>query len=268
MLFYFGEWSREDDFALAVVGTRFPDEYGKMVTRKLSEEIVAQDITIVSGLARGVDSLAHYTAVQQKKRTIAILGTNLSIIYPAQNRSLANQIVKNGVVASEYLVETPQVPGNFVRRNRIISGLSRGVLITQAGDNSGALITANYAVEQNREVFAVPGMIDNEKQAGCHRLLKDGAKLTASFDDIAKEFSVLQQRDAQQLDWISQTQQTVELSGVEGQLINSLSKDARHIDDIVIESGLSHSQIMTALLTLELKGYVKQIPGKYYIRQI
>ena len=268
MLFYFGEWSREDDFSLAVVGTRFPDEYGKTVTRNLAEEIAAHNITIVSGLARGVDSLAHYAAVQQKKRTIAILGTNLSIIYPAQNRSLANQIVKNGVVASEYLVNTPQLPGNFVRRNRIISGLSRGVIVTQAGDKSGALITANYAVEQNREVFAVPGSIYNEKQEGAHRLLRDGAKLTANFEDIIKEFPLLQKKSAQQLDWISQSSQAVELSVAEGQVIGALNKEARYVDDIVIDSGLNHSQVMTVLLTLELKGYVKQMPGKYYIRQI
>jgi DNA processing protein len=268
MLFYFGEWSKDDDFALAVVGTRFPDEYGKTVTRNIADEIAAQDITIVSGLARGVDSIAHYAAVQQKKRTIAILGTNLSIIYPAQNRSLANQIVKNGVVASEYLVDTPQVPGNFVRRNRIISGLSRGVVITQAGEKSGALITANYAVEQNREVFAVPGSVYNEKQAGCHRLLRDGAKLTTNIDDIVKEFPFMQKESARQLDWISQAQQAVELSGAEGQIIGALTKEGRHVDDIVIDSGLNHSQVMTALLTLELKGYVKQMPGKYYVRQI
>lgn len=268
LLFYFGEFSPDDEYSLAIVGSRHPDSYGKQVTQKIAADIAAKGITIVSGLARGVDSLAHYAAVNNHSRTIAVLGTSIDTVYPAENRSLANSIVKNGVVMSEYLVGKKHVPANFVRRNRMISGLSRGVIVTQAGDDSGAIITAMNANEQNREVFAIPGDIQKGKHAGCHRLLKTGAKLVEKFEDILDELPILKERLSSQTNWVTESARLIELNQPETELINCLSKDACHIDALSEKCQLGRGDLMTALLNLELKGYIKQLPGKYFVRQI
>ena len=268
LFFYYGELSKDDEFSLAVVGTRHPDEYGKRVTKEISGSIAEKKITIVSGMAKGIDSIAHYSAISKNSRTIAVLGTSLDIIYPAENRSLMKKIINNGAVISEFLVGKKMVPGNFVMRNRIISGLSRGVIITQAANKSGALITAYNANTQNREVFAVPGNILNNRHSGCHRLIKTGAKLVESFDDIVSEFPQLQDKLKKQMNWIKENANNIKLTDIEKKVINTLTKEAMYIDDIVFKSECSHLQIMSSLLNLELKGYVKQLPGKYYVRTI
>lgn len=268
LLFYYGELSKEDDFSLAVVGARHPDEYGKRATREIAESIADNKITIVSGMARGIDSIAHYSAIKKNSRTIAVLGTSLDTIYPAENRSLMKKIQENGAVISEFLVGKKMVPGNFVMRNRIISGLSRGVIVTQASNKSGALITAYNANTQNREVFAIPGNILNNRYGGCHRLIKTGAKLVESFEDIISEFPQLQNKLKKQVNWIEENANNIKLTDVEKKVINTLTKDAMYVDDIVFESKCSHLEIMSSLLNLELKGYVKQLPGKHYVRVI
>ncbi len=268
LLFYYGELSKKDDFSLAVVGTRHPDEYGKRVTKEIAESIAEKNITIVSGMAKGIDSIAHYSALNKKSRTIAVLGTSLDTIYPAENRSLMKKIINNGVVMSEFLIGKKMVPGNFVMRNRIIAGLSRGVIVTQAANKSGALITAFNANTQNREVFAVPGNILNNRHNGCHRLIKSGAKLVESFEDIISEFPQLRDSLKKQINWIAESVNNIKLTNIEKKVIDTLTKDAMYVDDIVIKSECSHLQIMSSLLNLELKGYVKQLPGKHYIRTI
>lgn len=268
VLSYLGEWDPKDNNALAVVGTRYPDHYGKRVTRDFTQALVDLDITIISGLAKGVDSIAHFTAVRAGKRTIAVLGTPPDIIYPAENRSLMRQICQNGVVLSEFIVGHKTAPGCFVRRNRLISGLSRGVIVTQAGDKSGALATAFSANEQNREVFAVPGNIYSGLHDGCHRLIKKGAKLIEKTEDILEELPVLMQKRLPQMNLITEAANLQDVTDSGKLILSILSKEPVYVDTILEKTSLNHSKLMSVLLQLELKGYIKQLPGKFYIRKI
>jgi DNA processing protein len=265
---YFGRWDHSDRNALAIVGTRHPDVYGKRMTRELAQSASGLNITIVSGLAKGVDSIAHYTAVRAGKRTMAVLGTPPDIIYPAENKSLARQISENGVVLSEFIVGHKTTPGCFVRRNRLISGLCRGVIVTQAGNSSGALATAYSANEQNREVFAVPGSVFSGLHEGCHRLIKSGAKLVERFDDILDELPVLKRKTARQMNILVEAADIKDMTESGRKIIDCLSKDPVYVDDLQEKSGLDHGKLMSILLQLELKGYIQQLPGKYYIRKI
>lgn len=263
-----GEWNPIDNNALAIVGTRHPDHYGKRITRDFAQALVNLDITIISGLAKGVDSIAHYTAVRAGKRTIAVLGTPPDIIYPAENKPLMRQICQNGVVVSEFITGHKTAPGCFVRRNRLISGLSRGVIVTQAGDKSGALATAFCANEQNREVFAVPGNIYSELHDGCHRLIKKGAKLVEKIEDILEELPVLMQRRLPQLNLITEAADLKDITDIGKSILGILSKEPVYVDDILEKTSLNHGKLMSVLLQLELKGYIQQLPGKFYIRKI
>ncbi len=264
----FGRWSQSDQNALAIVGTRRPDVYGKRITRELALAAAGLNITVVSGLARGVDSIAHYTAVRARKRTIAVLGTPPDIIYPAENKALARQISENGVVLSEFIVGHKTTPGCFVRRNRLISGLCRGVIVTQAGDSSGALATAYSANEQNREVFAVPGNVLSGLHEGCHRLIKSGAKLVEGFEDVLDEIPQLKQKTARQMNILVEGANTKDMSETGRKILACLSKTPVYVDDLQEKTGLNHGNLMSILLQMELKGYIQQLPGKYYIRKI
>ncbi|RMD99658.1 MAG: DNA-protecting protein DprA, partial [Calditrichaeota bacterium] len=179
LLFVWGQLLPTDAYALALVGTRVPTQYGRQVTEKITSGLVDAGATIVSGLARGIDTIAHAETVKRGGRTLAVLGSGLDLIYPAENRSLAQAIVENGAVVTEFAFGTKPDAVNFPRRNRIISGLSLGTIVIEAREKSGALITANIALEQNREVFAVPGSIFSPPSQGCHALIKEGAKLVA-----------------------------------------------------------------------------------------
>jgi|GEM_PF-392103 len=268
LITFLGEWDLKDNNALAIVGTRHPDHYGKRITRDFTHSLVNLDITIISGLAKGVDSVAHYTAVRSGKRTIAVLGTPPDIIYPAENQALVRQICNNGVVLSEFVVGHKTAPGCFVRRNRLISGLSRGVIVTQAGDKSGALATAFSANEQNREVFAVPGNIYTGLHDGCHRLIKKGAKLVEKVEDILEELPILMQKCSPQLNLITEAADLKDITESGKLILNILSKEPLYVDDILQISDLNHGKLMSVLLQLELKGYIQQLPGKFYIRKI
>jgi len=265
---YSGEWDPKDNNALAIVGTRHPDNYGKRVTRDFAQALANLDITIISGLAKGVDSIAHYTAVRAGKRTIAVLGTPPDIIYPAENQPLMRQICHNGVVLSEFIAGHKTAPGCFIRRNRLISGLSRGVIVTQAGDKSGALATAFSANEQNREVFAVPGNIYSGLHDGCHRLIKKGAKLAEKVEDILEELPVLMQKSLPQLNLLAEAADLKDVTESGKCILNILSREPVYVDVILEKSSLNHGRLMSILLQLELKGYIQQLPGKFYIRKI
>ncbi|MDD5582933.1 MAG: DNA-processing protein DprA [Candidatus Marinimicrobia bacterium] len=268
ILTYFGEWDPSDQNALAIIGTRHPDNYGKRITRELAQAAVDVNITLVSGLAKGIDSITHYTAVRAKKRTIAVMGTPLDIIYPAENSALARQISENGVVLSEFIVGHKTTPGCFVRRNRVISGLCRGVIVTQAGDTSGALATAYSANEQNREVFAVPGNVLTDHHKGCHRLIKSGAKLVETFEDVLDELPILKAKTATQTNLLLEAVEKHEVNESDKLILACLSRNPLHVDKILEKTQLSHGNLMSALLQLELKGYIQQLPGKFYIRKI
>lgn len=264
LLYSRGSVLPEDVIALGIVGTRMPSDYGRRMAEKFTRELSQRGFTIVSGLARGIDTITHRTCVKFGTRTIAVLGSGLDIIYPMENKNLAEKIVGNGALLSELPCGSQPDAVNFPRRNRIISGLSLGVLVIEAGEKSGALITAISALNQNREVFAVPGNILNVKSVGTNRLIKEGAKLVQSIDDIFEEldskirYFTLEKSSFKTL--------PPDLSEKEKSILTILSDEPIHIDYISQLTGFSPSEALSILLTLELKDFVKQLSGKMFIR--
>jgi DNA processing protein len=263
LLFVKGDVRPEDEFAIAIVGTRAPTEYGKLATERLTAALASRRMTIVSGLARGVDTAAHQTALKSGGRTIAVLGSGFDHFYPPENRRLAQEIAKHGALISEYFFGTKPDAVNFPRRNRIISGLTFGTLVIEAGEESGALITAQTALDQGREVFSVPGSIFSPKSFGPHRLIQDGAKLIMSVDDILAELP-------QQLEMFSKSQLdaplAVPLNDVEQKVMARLSHEPIHIDLLARQADLPTAQLLAVLLDLEFKNVVKQMPGKFFVK--
>jgi DNA processing protein len=260
-IYYKGSLKIEDKLAMAIVGTRVPTQYGKIVTEQLCKELVENDITVVSGLARGIDTLAHRNVIMNKGRTLAVLGCGLDRVYPPENKKLAEEIAENGALLSEYPLGTMPDAGNFPRRNRIISGLSLGVLIIEAGMKSGALITAFQALEQNREVFAVPGPINSAKSIGTNQLIKEGAKLVQNVSDILKELAGQIESKTKKAE-----QRIANLNKIETEVYNLLSKEPVHVDRLVQCTQKSAPEILAILLTLELLGLIRQLSGKMFIR--
>ena len=261
VLFYRGKPEVAQNPAVAVVGTRTPSSYGKTITSRLVRELVAAGITIVSGMARGIDAIAHTTALQSAGSTIAVFGCGLDYCYPAENRKLYDTIPGQGILFSEYFLGTGPDATNFPRRNRIISGLSQGTLVVEAGERSGALITAYYALNQNREVFAVPGNINNPKCRGTNHLIKQGAKLVQNVNDILEEIEggVSGKKPGPR-------PVPENLSELEKKIIASLSSEPTHIDRLVMELKETPATILSGLLTLELLGLIQQLPGKMFVR--
>lgn len=262
LLYYLGEFDPNDHDSIAIVGTRTPSSYGKSVTAHLVKELVEQHITVVSGFARGIDTIAHRTAVQSGGRTIAVLGNGIDRVYPSENRDLKNLIVQNGVYCTEFSIGTKPDAVNFPRRNRIISGLSLGVLVIEAGEKSGATLTAYYANDQNREVFAIPGRIGDSKSIGTNRLIQKGAKLVLDVDDILLEIESLRKfhRKPFQLDIDFQ------LDGEEKVVFDKLSNEPMNIDKLAATINKSPFEILPILLNLEIKGCVRQLAGKMFVR--
>jgi DNA processing protein len=261
LLFYRGDIQVLNTKAIGIVGTRNPSTYGKMVTEKFCRELAERDFTIISGLARGVDTIAHQTALKSQGRTVAVLGSGMDMIYPPENRKMADQITEKGVLVSEYLIGTFPDPRNFPRRNRIISGLSLGVLVTEAGEKSGALITAYQALEQNREVFAVPGPINSRKSVGTNLIIKQGATLVQDTQDILVEVENQLIQSEPPLKKKAPT-----LSGFEKELFEMLTDEPLHIDVLAQKCLRSIPEVLATLLTLELLGIVKQLSGKMFMR--
>ncbi len=261
LLYYLGKYRKEDKNSIAVVGTRTPTHYGRAMAEKLTFDLCDNRLTIVSGLARGIDSIAHQTAVKKGGRTIAVIGSGLDVVYPPENKGLFESVVQRGVVFSEYPLGTKPDAQNFPRRNRIISGLSLGTLLIETRIKGGAMHTAAYALDQNREVFAIPGKITSPQSEGCNLLIKKGeAKLVQTAEDILEEFRL-------KLNIPSQKQKPrVELNIFENKIFDSLSAEPMHIDKIAESVGLSTSECLVNLLSLEFKGLVKQYPGKYFVR--
>ncbi|RPI03703.1 MAG: DNA-protecting protein DprA [Calditrichaeota bacterium] len=251
------------DPGIAVVGTRAPTSYGKWMTEHLTRELAAFHLVITSGLARGIDTITHQTAVNGGWRTIAVLGSGVDHIYPEENNRLAEKITESGALVSEFPMGSKPDAAHFPRRNRIISGMTLGVLVVEAGKKSGALITSDFALEQGREVFAVPGNVNNPKSCGCNTLIQQGAKLVMKVEDILEEFP--------QLCRLSQEQKKSNfpdgLSEKETLVYNHLSFEPQHIDRITLETGLSVAETLSVLLNLELKNLVFQTAGKQFIRQ-
>lgn len=261
----------EDEATIAVVGSRAATTYGKFLTERLCRELAQYGFTIVSGMARGIDAAAHRGALSANGRTIAVLGCGIDVYYPLENKKLYDEIAANGAVVTEYPFGTQPHAANFPMRNRIISGLSLGVVVVEATDKSGSLITARTALEQGREVFAVPGAVDSPGSKGTHRLIKEGAKLVEGIDDIVEELQP-------HLRKTSPTPQRPEQADVrrrvdekplgerERTILNLLSEGAVDVDTLIDKTGLDTNEVLTILLGLELGGYVEQKPGKVYNR--
>jgi DNA processing protein len=246
--------------AVAVVGTRRLTAYGRQITRELVTGLVHNGVTVISGLARGIDAIAHKTALEAGGRTIAVLGSGLDCIYPAENRSLVQHIKDGrGAIISEYGLGVQPEAKNFPPRNRIISGLSLGVVVVEAGERSGALITANFAVEQNRDVFAVPGNINSVASKGPNRLIQEGAKLVTNVDDILAELNL--QMVAEQAAVQLMLPETAE----EAALLAHLTYQPTHVDELGRATGFPTSLVSSTLTLMELKGMVQQMGGMNYV---
>lgn len=262
LLYVRGTLLPEDHQALAVVGTRKATRHGRQTTYELSKRLAKQGVTIVSGLALGIDTAAHLGALDGGGRTIAVFGNGVERAYPQENRDLARRIVQQGAVISEFPIGTPPIGKNFPRRNRIMSGLSMGVLVTEAPSHSGSLITATYALEQGREVFAVPANIRNQALAGTNRLLQEGAKLVMSEDDILDELQIRYEKHQT----ITVAQQIIPDSPSEKMIFDLLSDEPIHIDDLVRLSALSVAEINGILTFLEVKGLAENVAPMQYSR--
>lgn len=257
-LYVLGELHPSDELAAAVVGSRHPTGYGLRMARQITGELVDYGLTIVSGLARGIDAAAHWAALKKAGRTIAVLGSGLDVLYPPEHGALARQIAQQGALISELAPGSQPDAENFPVRNRIISGLSRGTVVVEAAEKSGSLITAYCALEQGREVFAVPGPVGPPSH-GCHKLLRNGAKLTEGARDVLEEI-------APQLVCAHRAAASPQLSLEGSRLIELLSARPLHIDELIAASGQSATQVLSTLLELELQGLVQQLPGKCFAR--
>ena len=260
----------KDEITIAMVGSRQASTYGKYTTERISRELAIKGITIVSGLARGIDAAAHRGALAASGRTIAVMGSGLDVIYPHENKKLYADIVQNGAVISEYPLGTPPRANNFPARNRIISGMSYGVVVVEAGEKSGSLITARLALEQGREVFAVPGSIDSASARGTNKLIKQGAKLIENIDDILEDIMPQIEKTAPIVASSAESSAvipppiTAKLNAIEQLIIDSVSTYNLHIDEIIAATSLSAAEALSSLMSLELKEIVEQHPGKFF----
>lgn len=264
ILYYKGEFTSQDARAIGVVGTRKITGYGKTVTEKFVAELSNFGLTIVSGLARGVDTIAHQTALASSGRTIACLGGGLNKIFPPENIKLAEEIAKGfGAVISEYPPDYPSLAGNFPSRNRIIAGLSLAVLVTEAAEDSGSLITAKFALEEGREVFAIPGPITSSLSKGPASLIKQGARLVTEPAEIIEELGIKPMQNAE-----FRMQNQNNLTQIEKTILNHLENEARHIDEIARDLKKPSFEISAALLKMEISGLVKSLGGGNYIKSL
>lgn len=258
LLYSRGEIVEDDQWAVALVGTRNPTRYGRDVARELASELARNGVTIVSGLARGIDTVAHQAALDVGGRTLAVMGCGVDVIYPPENRKLASAIVEQGGVISDYPLGTKPDARNFPPRNRIISGLSLATVVIEAGARSGALITADFAAEHGRDVFAVPGSIYSKQSAGPNRLIRAGATPVLSVDDILNELDL---RVATEHKAAREKLPTTEIEKV---LIECLRAEPLHADELSILAGMPIAETTSTLTMLELKGYVRNLGGMQY----
>ncbi len=263
LLYFQGDLSVLGKFCLAIVGSRRHTVYGKEIAYKFAKKISNYDLTIVSGMARGIDTWAHRGALDGGGKTAAVLGCGLDICYPAENRNLKQKISENGVVLSEFPPGVGPMPQHFPQRNRIISGLSLGTLVVEAGEKSGSLITAGFALDQGREVFAVPGAVGSPFSRGCHKLLKEGAKLVETVEDILEELIIPLKAEP----IISETVPFQQNMGEkESELLDLIPYEPLLLEEIISRSKRNTAEVYLLLLELELSGKVRQLPGKYYMR--
>ena len=282
VLYVKGELTGQDKLSVAIVGSRRASFYGLSCAEKFASDLSERNFTIVSGLARGIDTSAHKGALKQGGRTIAVIGSGFRHLYPQENKELAEEISRCGAVISEFPINAKPLSQNFPRRNRVISGLSLGVLVVEAARNSGALITADCALEQGRDVFALPGKIDSGNSFGTNGLIKQGAKLVSCADDIIEEFNIPMALAIGSQTMVSRPITTnlnkreikdagldsgVCLSGNESLLYNFISDQPVLLDEIAEKTSISISEISGILLKLQMHKLITQLPGKQFIRE-
>jgi DNA processing protein len=261
VLYCWGRLEYGDDVAIAIVGTRQPSPLGIFHARQLGSQLSKQGLTIVSGMARGIDSEAHRGALEVGGRTVAVLGCGLDVVYPPENEHLMLQIAKQGAVVTEFPLETQPFAGNFPARNRIISGLSLGVVVVEATHDSGSLITADFAIEQGRDVFAIPGNIESEGSKGPHKLIQQGAKLVENYQDILAELAIPPLAQAE-----INAAAVEQMNGLEQRVYGVLTREPAHVNQIQRRAELAAAQVNFVLTQLELKGIVKRFPGQLYLK--
>jgi len=267
VLYVKGALAETDKYAVGVVGSRWASHYGRETAEKISADLACRGITIVSGMARGIDTCAHRGALSAGGRTIAVLGNGLARCYPPENKELMAGIARSGAVISEFPMETVPDKRNFPRRNRIISGLSLGVIVAEAARRSGALITATHALEQNRTVLSIPGRVGDSTAEGSNDLIKQGAKIVTSARDVLEEFEYLLPETVRTAEeGAKRPVIRVNLSPKEDTLYQCIEKDDTPIDVLIEKSGMSAAEVNGLLLALELKNLVKQLPGKQFVR--
>ena len=267
VLYVKGELTAKDKNAVAIVGSRMTTHYGIEVARKLAYQLAYVGVTVVSGGARGIDTAAHQGALSAKGRTVAVLGTGINLVFPPENNELFERIAANGAVITQFPFNRSPDKQSFPIRNRIVAGMTLGTVVVEANLTSGALITANMAVEAGRQIFAVPGRIDSPRSKGCHELIKKGAKLCEGAEDILSEFEYLfpaSNRPAAPNE--TGVLPALELSGHEQKVFDALTNEESTIDEVIRRSGLPSSAVSVALLGLEMKRVVKQLPGKLFAK--
>ncbi len=242
---------------VGVVGTRRTDSSRTRAKKKSVEALSEENITIISGGAYGIDTVAHKTTLDNGGETVAVLGSGLDVPYPWQNRALFEKISESGALISEFPPGTKPNAENFPKRNRIISALSDALVIIEAGETSGALLTARWALEQGKEIFALPGPFDSEKSRGTNRLIKEGARIITNVNDILEEFGLTRSE-----------RKEIQLTSKEQEIFQLLEGDPVHIDQLVLKTSMDVTEILSILLGLELKGLIRQIPGKYFVREV
>ncbi|MCS7089682.1 MAG: DNA-processing protein DprA [Verrucomicrobiota bacterium] len=267
VLYVKGQLLPRDKQAVAMVGSRMTTHYGMEAARKLAYQLAYVGVTIVSGGARGIDTAAHQGALHAKGRTIAVLGTGINLVTPPENAELFERIASQGAVITQFPFNRPADRQSFPIRNRIVAGMTLGTVVVEAGLHSGALITANFAVDYGRQVFAVPGRVDSPQSKGCHDLIKKGAKLCESAEDILSEFEYLfPSSNRPALECGGGAGPALELPETEQKVWTALGTEERSVDELIQSTGLSAATVSVALLGLEMKRLVKQLPGRIYVR--
>lgn len=264
LLYYKGNILPKDEIAISIVGSRKYSEYGKVCTKKFASELASCGVTVISGMAYGIDAFSHAYSIASKGRTIAILGSGINQIYPKENTNLYYEIIENGAVISEFPLNTPPLPKNFPIRNRIVAGLSLGTLVIEADKKSGTMITAGLAAEAGRNVYAVPGGIFSQTSRGTNLLIKDGAKPVMCTEDILEDIYLEISQEIPKPKQISLFS-TPNLSEKENVLYKKISLSPITIDELIANTNLPVNEINSILMMLEINGYIKALPGKQYV---
>ncbi|MFN9721058.1 MAG: DNA-processing protein DprA [Planctomycetota bacterium] len=266
VLFRRGWMLPQDELAIAIVGSRRCTAYGKRHAERLAAALARAGFTIVSGLARGIDAAAHRGAVNAGGRTIAILASGVRDIYPPEHADLAEEIAQQGALLSEMPPDQKPLPGLFPQRNRIISGMCLGVIVIEANRNSGALYTARHAMEQGRDVFALPGPVDSIASEGCHDLIRDGVTLVRNADDVLNSLGPLATPSSRSTEVVIHSPRELALNPLESRVLNLISTTQIHADEILRAAGIESSRVLATLSVLEMKRLIRRLPGGYFVR--